>query len=258
MDEDLTALRVLDERQDPELNMAATAARLRLGQPEAREKAERILSRPEVYDERRTALIEALATTCRTAKDLDLLEELVPFVNGPDKGSLAACLAMRNRTADREVMRSSFGDFDPSSPGALRILRALGTYATQEDIKFLAELFPIEGHLAANVELTVALARIGHPKIQPILQSAVWRGPWNRSVLAAAIVEDNWGMRVLEQWASKPPTSATSADVRRLGFAIGEWGGMEAVHKLSQRLGGGADRTALQGALLGALAARTF
>lgn len=258
LEDEMLALRALDEGQDIELNMAALAARLRLGQPEARELTERILARPDAYDARRTALVEALATTCRTAKDLDQLEELVPLVNGPDKGNLVAALALRNRPADRAIMRASFERSDPSSPGALRILRALGTFATQDDLAFLAELFPIEGHDAANVELTVGLARNGHPKIQPILQSAVWLGPWNRSLLAAAIVEDNWGLRLLEQWAAKPPASAASADVRRLGFAIGEWGGMEAVHKLSQRLGGGADRTALQGAVLGALAARTF
>ena len=51
----------------------------------------------------------------------------------------------------------------------------------------------------------------------------------------------------------------TDEDVRRLGYAIGEWGGMPAVEELRKQLGttAGAELPALQGAVLGALAART-
>ncbi len=53
-----------------------------------------------------------------------------------------------------------------------------------------------------------------------------------------------------------PPAGATEADVRRLGFALGQWGGLPTVEALARRRNGG--DPALQGALLGALTTRSF
>ena len=114
----------------------------------------------------------------------------------------------------------------------------------------------LQGSFVAG-QLALALVRNAHPEVEPILQRAVWNGSWNRSVLAAAVVKSTSGMRRLYHWATKPPASATSADIRRLGFAIGELGGLAALQGLSRQMGSGADRPALQGALLGALSTRT-
>jgi hypothetical protein len=72
-------------------------------------------------------------------------------------------------------------------------------------------------------------------------------------------VRATYGQRTLISWAANPPVEATEQDVRRLGYAIGEWGGLPAVEALRKRLNStaGADLPALQGAILGALAART-
>ena len=104
-----------------------------------------------------------------------------------------------------------------------------------------------------------ALLNIGSERVAPLLQSAVWHGPNPRSVLAAALVEEEYGLLRLMHWITKPPTSATTSDLRRVGYAVGLLGRLTAVDRLQRQLGAvsGADRPALQGALLGALASRT-
>ena len=54
-----------------------------------------------------------------------------------------------------------------------------------------------------------------------------------------------------------PPASASSNDLRRVGFAIGEWGGVAALEDLARDLHYASGHPALQGAFLGALSART-
>ena len=109
-----------------------------------------------------------------------------------------------------------------------------------------------------NLELASGLARSGHRSVEPMLQRAVWELPWNISVLAAGVVRSTYGQRTLISWAANPPVDASEEDVRRLGYAIGEWGGMPAVEELRKRLNStsGGD-PALEGAILGALASRT-
>jgi sugar phosphate isomerase/epimerase len=63
--------------------------------------------------------------------------------------------------------------------------------------------------------------------------------------------------RTLASWIFKPPPTARSEDIRRLGFALGTWGGLTAFDALQETIGSRPDDPALQGALLGALLART-
>ena len=81
------------------------------------------------------------------------------------------------------------------------------------------------------------------------------RSPWNRSLLAGALYADVAGLEAMRLELSTPPRTATESDLRRAGFALGEWGGLLQVEALAAKLGGGDPR--LQGALLGALSART-
>jgi hypothetical protein len=62
---------------------------------------------------------------------------------------------------------------------------------------------------------------------------------------------------VLVDELSRPPRQATSADLRRVGFAVGVWGGLAEVDHLAKQLRFNSGHPALQGALLGALTQRT-
>jgi len=94
--------------------------------------------------------------------------------------------------------------------------------------------------------------------VQTLLSAAVFGENWHFGVLAAAVVEEHYGQNALMLWALQPPDGTGPGAMRRLGFAIGEIGQLDALEELTRRLGhGSADRPVLQGALLGALSART-
>ena len=77
----------------------------------------------------------------------------------------------------------------------------------------------------------------------------------NRSILTGAAFVEVSSIEALRQELELPPRNATTRDLRRVGFALGEWGGIKQVDALGLRTSSG--DPALQGALLGALAART-
>jgi hypothetical protein len=63
------------------------------------------------------------------------------------------------------------------------------------------------------------------------------------------------GASVLFDEIDRAPLGCTKEDVRRVGYALGLWGGIPALRELTTKLRSG--DPALQGALLGALASRT-
>ncbi|MCP3914755.1 MAG: hypothetical protein GY711_04245 [bacterium] len=257
----LPGLRKLEEDNALRVRATALAARLAMGDGEAKEGLRNFLveERGDYTRQDRLVVIEILHAASRATPVLDLVAELGKELEGLEQAGLIATVHLRKRTVDLSPLRDTLDGIDLDTPLARRMVRALGYLPSQEDLAWLARRFPIENGAEGNIELGLALARAGHAKLEPVLQHAVWTGSWNRSVLAAAVVKQRSGIRILEHWVTKPPTDVTSEDIRRVGFAIGEWGGLEAVDNLTRRLGGiaGADRPALQGAVLGALSVRT-
>ena len=74
--------------------------------------------------------------------------------------------------------------------------------------------------------------------------------------MAAALAIDAGGIGVLRRELENAPSYARAEDVRRVGYALGFWGGIPQVEDLAKRWSVG--HPALQGAVLGALAARTL
>lgn len=254
----LPRLHGLEDDPDPAVRAAALTARLRLGDASAREETRRLFlagAGPEERLELRNALAEAGRSGDLTA----FLAALAGELEGIDRADILAIVARRGRLIDGEELREAYPLCAGQPRTAERLIEALGTLPTEEDLAFLADLFPVTEPMELNVALARALIRGGHKKAEPLLRAAVWSGPFDRSLLAAAVVKHVSGLRTLQHWVLKPPPEATSADVRRVGYAIGEWGGVEAIEELQERMGGvaGADRPALQGAFLGAMAART-
>lgn len=253
-------LESLVDDEDLSVRGAALAARLQLGDLRARDIARTILLDHEQYGrEERGHLRDALAATGRSGDVTAILHDLALELEGADRADLLAISALRGRLVPGEELRALYPLCAPGSTTARRVIEALSTLPTAEDLEFLAKQFPVDGDVELNIALARALIRGGHKKVEPVLRKAVWKGPLDRSVLAAAVVKQTSGMRTLVHWVLKPPSDATSADVRRVGYAIGEWGGVSAIRELQERMGGvaGADRPALQGAYLGAMASRT-
>lgn len=251
-------LRALEEDEDELVRAAAWISRIALGDSGAVDFVRSQLSGGGSPVER-AFLLDAIANGPRAPRMTAFVRDVSNRLTGVDRADLEAILGSWGRVVDGEILRDGFLLAIPGSSSSRRMVKALGSLPSSEDLEFIADLFPVEGDDELNVELALALIRNGHPEVETILQSAVWRGPWNRSILAAAVVKEASGLRALEHWIVRPPSTATSEDIRRVGFAIGEWGGLDAVEALRARMGGvaGADRPALQGALLGALSSRT-
>ena len=140
--------------------------------------------------------------------------------------------------------------------GRTWLLTSLAANHNRQELPLFEELFPSERHPSINAPLATALARGGSPEGMQLLRMALWRGPFDRSQLAAAALVKHAGLGVLVAELESSPTGVTSDAFRRVGYSIGMYGGLDALDQL-QRRRGPAD-AALQGAYLGALASRTF
>jgi hypothetical protein len=258
----LPQLEQLAEDRALRVRCDALAARIRLGDGGARATVRDLFvrGRERSSERERSLTLDALHAAGRGKLVLDFIESLVDDLPpGRERCALQATLQLRGRTVDTAPMRSLLDEERLGDASSLRMLEALGRVPDQNDLEFLARTFPLESNRRANLVIAQALVRSGHERVQPLLHAATWGGAWNLSVLAAAVVKERYGINLLFHWAVKPPASAAVEDERRVGFAIGEWGTLQAVDELARRLGvvAGADRPVLQGALLGALAART-
>lgn len=252
-------LRKMTGDPSPAVRASALVARIRLEDKVALEEARKVLADADGDAVERGELVRLLCANYRAPGVVGLLDDLEPALQGADRAAVLACFHQKGRLSGTDELREAFVKLDPGSEVALAVLREIGSFPSPEDLDFLAALFPLEDQVAANIEIALALVHYGHSKVDALIPTAVWvrHEPWNRSVLAAAVLKDKAGMRRLIQMVDKPPSYATSEDIRRLGFAIGELGGLDAVRDLIRSVGSGADRPALQGALLGALASRT-
>jgi len=256
--------RLIDVANDPDPWVRANAitSLIRMGNAAGTIRAGRILAiSPEEREPLMTSwLFEALERAAPDTDIIEFLKDAAPRLEKADRAAVDSILLLYSRApVDTKVIRRELPGMNPRSPEAIMGARALAARPGARDLRVLARLFPREGADEINLELASGLARSGHRSVEPLLQRAVWELPWNLSVLAAGVVRATYGQRTLISWAANPPVDATEQDVRRLGYAIGEWGGLPAVEALRKRLNStaGADLPALQGAILGALASRT-
>ncbi len=256
LEEARSPLTALENDPDIDVRVAALVARHALREERATYFIQKILE--DSTHEWRPLVFDRLVRSYQLPNVITLLDQLRLRASGGERAILTACLFLRGRASGLSELRGAFPLIDPESFGGVLVIRALGYYPTGEDLEFLARQFPLEGHFTANVEIGVALARGEHYAVRALFQEAIWRGPMNRSVLAAGVVHSRAGVRLLEMWIEQPPSRATTEDIRRLGFAVGQWGGYKGLEALVQGLGGRTDHPALQGALLGALLSQTY
>ncbi|MFT7077486.1 MAG: hypothetical protein ACJA0P_003512 [Planctomycetota bacterium] len=261
LEEYLGRMKSMCDDGDPWVQANAIGALIRMGSQIGAGKALDLLALP--VEERPKQLVSLLFEVLeRAAPDEDVMlfvEAVAPSLEGADRAAADSLLLTHGGLINSSVLRRELPLVSPIMPEAHRGVRGLSAISNEEDIKLLARMFPRESAPKMNAELAVALAKARHRAPEPLLQAAVWTLPWNQSVLAAGCVRETYGEATLLDWVVDPPASASESDVRRLGWAIGEWGGLPAVQDLQHRLGttSGAELPALQGAILGAYAART-
>ncbi|MEZ5976651.1 MAG: hypothetical protein R3F34_00300 [Planctomycetota bacterium] len=146
-------------------------------------------------------------------------------------------------------------DAGADGPGAGEALEA---YARVDPVG--GTRFAVEALLfGADRDLTIAAGRIlvrdRHVLGQALLRRAIWMRDPAVCQLAAAFLVDTEGLSALETEAAFAPLDAVESDLRRVGVAIGEWGGYGAVERLASTRS--LRDPVLQGACLGAFASRT-
>lgn len=257
-------LRRLDRDRDARVRGAALAARIRLGDPDARGLGSILVTSEAPRDFQlevdRRALIQGLVQFYRFPNVVEFLQTHMSSFSPQEIGGPLACLFLRGRETDTRLLHEALPYLDPNSLDALRVAQAVARAPIKADLDFVAERFPLENASEVNGVLAQILLDQGHPKVLPLIEAAVWEKDLDRSLLAAAVALDAGGIRTLLNWIDSPPARADSEDLRRLGFAIGQWRGGEGLEQLRSHLRittGEANHPELQGALLGFLVSRT-
>lgn len=257
----LGKLKEMCDDPHPWVQANAIAGLIRMGSQTGAERANDLLAlapedRPKQLS---TLLFEVLEREAPDPEVMQFVETVARSLEGADRAAADALLLIHGGLIDSTVLRRELPLINPIMPEARRGVRGLARNSNSEDIKLLARMFPREAAPGINVELAVALAKATHRGPEPLLAAAVWKLPFHQSVLAAGCVRATYGEATLLDWVVKPPAGVETEDIRRLGWAIGEWGGVPAVQALQRRLGttSGAEIPALQGAILGAYSART-
>jgi len=205
------------------------------------------------------ATIEALARVARDTRAAVVLEtRLTDLQSGPERLTIATALCRAGRLAGRATVREALSaDPPPHGAQAVELVRALSGNGTSEDVEVFRALFPRPDDPALDIELARTLAEIGDHSIDALLRAALWRGNFDLSVLAAGLLLETNGPFGLVRELQNPPVKAASSDLRRVGWAVGEWGGPAEYERLLRELRTTTAHPAVQGAWLGALASRT-
>jgi len=247
-------LEPLLEDDDPIVRANALVSQVRLNHVPAIEALAEALKEPE--DESFPALVQALCDAVYDPLVVPHVLKLHDRTEGDLRLWTSIALTRAGRIGSpRWEALDALADGQVAPRIAQEIVQALGKGADQEELEVMRAQFPSPQNFELNVELGLALLKNRDAGMLSLLRQALWSGPWHRSLLAAALLIDLDGLEALRVELVRPPSDSTLAGQRRIGYALGHWGGLEEVERLARR--SRANDPALQGALLGALAART-
>ncbi len=256
-DELLERFAGLAQDETARVRMAWLVAQFRHGSSKAAEQVENKLNDADADDHR--LLVLALCAAARDPFVAETLENWVGSSTDDDAAFVAVALGIEGRADAHDRVRDAL-TVQPPPRGllAVRLVRALRGQSRPEDLVVLRRLFPsVTEDRGLDRELVLALYEHSDPEVMPILRAGLWSPDVDMSLLAGGLIVQSAGVIALIQELRVPPTSATSRDLRRVGFAIGEWGGVPALEALSRELRWSSGEPALQGALLGVLSTRT-
>jgi hypothetical protein len=250
-------LAALRDDGDASVVAAALVAQVQLGNAGAQRDLKILLANPELAERDLPAaiLIGALARAGESKVVAELLDDALPRLEGDLRLVAASALARTGKASGILVLREELTAHPPRGARGAEMVLALGRFPDNADIQLLLLKFPQEGEIEVNSALAEVLLEARTPLIGRFLRRAMWQAPFHRGMLAAALLVDLAGIDALRQEVETPQPNARPEDLRRVGFALGEWGGLGQVEQLAARVAVG--HPALQGAVLGALGART-
>lgn len=246
-------LETLRADESARVRAAAGIAQMRLGHALSADAVRDALAGP--ANEERRALVSCLARLAYLPEMAGLLFEYLDGFLPEERLEVAIELARAGDSRELPTLQAALGEAVLRSPLGEQYVRALVRVGANAEVASLLTFFPLEDSRAVNVQIALAMCVRRDPAVLPLLRAALWRGPFDRSVLAGGLIVHAAGIDSLRVELDRPPKGALPADVRRVGYALGEWGGTPEVERLGRRRT--AADPALQGALLGALGART-
>ncbi len=238
----------------PAVTGAALVALFRLGADGSEEELRELID--EGQGKVRDAALRAMGRATKDSRLYSFIITGLVLADLPDDVRLELELGLGElgRLRTRDSLRGWLARDIPSET-RLRLVRVLSEGANEQDLALMRGMFPAEDDIELSVEVALVMIRYRDPVALKILRAVLWNSEFNVSVLAGRLLFLTGGLHVLIDELSSVPAHATEADIRRVGFAIGEWGGLAAVETLARRRG--AEDAALQGAYLGALSTRT-
>lgn len=246
----------LREDPDPAVRAAFLVAALRHDQRKPTAEVE-ARARDSTHPDHASVIV-ALSRVARDPRAGILLEARLAESQGGAKLRIATALCRAGRLAGRATVREALSsDPPPRGQAAVELLRALARSGSSEDVEVFRALFPRPDDRVFDVELARTLAEMGDRAVEPLLRAAIWEGEFDVSVLAAGLLFDHGGPFAVLREIQNPPVTAASSDLRRVGFAVGQWGGPAEYERLLRELRATSAHPAVQGAWLGALASRT-
>ena len=250
---DLTEM--LTRVADPSFVPHGWVALARLGHTGSREKIEETLrGGPEP---RRLACIRALLGVAYDPALRPWLEALdkKSDLTLVERGTLALAFAVAGVDRDRALLRRGLlaGEIPPEYSWTVAL--ALADHAQPEDLAAMQELFPVVDAPELNLSLAAGLLLNLDPSARRILRGALWGDDWNLSVLAGGLFYGVGGYPALRDEIAAAPSGLSEEKRRRVGYALGEFGGLPALERFARENTRTDERDPyLQGALLGALA----
>jgi len=252
----LARFAALSEDPDPRVRATFLVSGLRHDQKKATAEVEERANDPD-HPEHAT-VISALARAARDPRAGIVLESRLSETEGPAKTAIATALCRAGRLAGRATLRDALSsDPPPRGAAAVELVRALARNGSSEDLEVFRALFPRPDDRELDIELARTLVEIGDRSVEPLLRAALWYAEFDISVLAGGLLFDHGGPYAVLRELENPPVGVTSSDLRRVGFAVGQWGGPAEYERLLRELHATSANPAVQGAWLGALGSRT-
>jgi hypothetical protein len=239
------------ERRDLPVFGEGVVALVRLGSVDAQEVLDRAVKAGP--SEERSAVLGALARVQHDARVGRSVQKALARTDLEPELRVALELgrAENGLSGSHETLRLAL---DAGLGDPVRIVQALAQRPDAEDLAFLRRLFPTGDSLELDMALALALVRHRDPATAIFLRRALWEPRWNTSLLAGGLLVRVAGAGALIDELDSAPPATGEGDRRRVGFAIGEWGGLAAVEHLARTRA--ESDPGLQGAVLGALAQR--
>ena len=247
------SLTSLSRNESEAISLSALIALVRVGDQAAAGTISGRLLESEIS--KSAVLIRLMNRFAEDPRVARMLFDALPLMEGPVALDTAIALADNGSMPARERLREFLREGVPAGDLGARAVRALASDMSEEDVAYIRHQFPLAGDFVVNEALAIALYELRDPVVVPLLRAGVWGGGFNESVLASGLLMEVSGARVLFDEIDRSHEGGTEEDVRRIGYALGLWGGIPALRELSSKRRSG--DPAVQGALLGSLASRT-